>query len=561
MRASLLVGCAACGFQPVQAVTDRGAAGFDGELVGGSIASRGAIEPETYYVGGVRARGYRNEGVTRTTTGVDLDRLFTQPTGEIVGQNFTNWGGDGYPHGLGFGSADHFSVVVDGELYVPAGTTSYVLVADDAGFIEVTVDGAITSVHSDYTSSGTMTLAVANAGWYPILGAMSESYGTAALALYETTSGSAMAIPAGHLRARTTDMRGLVTYLYALEELEYLAGVWLDHGPIDHEHFTPGPSDWGLTNTFSARYAGQILIDQAATHTLGVATGADIDDASRLWIDGTLIETNHWPTLADRNVPIGLLAGWHTIAFDYGNNIGATSLHLEFDGAAVPVDHLRPVVAWGFPMPVYGGNAVASPGVYDLGVAAQDGQVIDTVDVAYTIVGAQTGLTATLAQDGATDPIVVRAQPNEANTAGRFYNYDALREAFVGLPLAPAWQFTTLSNGTTGTISAVVAASTHGGQNLPFAPVLTYTSPPRETPGATALGRVHVEASLDGAHLAIFVRTARDAAQLTAQPWTPVENDHVPAAAADAVVQYQLVITGDGWEFPSIESVEVDYSK
>jgi PA14 domain len=553
--------CAACGFSPIGELVDQGAAGFDGDLVGGSVASRGAIEPDTYYVGGLRARGYRNEGVTRTTTGADLAALFTQPTGEIVGQNFTNWGGD-YPHGFGFGNGDHFSIVVDGEIYVPAGTTTYVLAADDAGFLEITIDGAITSVHSDVGTSGVLSLASATGGWYPVRGAMSESIGSAFFVLLDTTNGDPVAVPTSHLRAKTTDMHGLVTYLFALEEIEYLAGVWLDHGPIDHDQFTPGPSDYNLTTAFSARYAGQLLIDHATTSAITVDIGADLDDAFRLWIDGQLV-ASHWPTLDDRAVPVALVAGWHAIAFDYGNNVGTTSVHLRLDGAPVPSDHLRPAVAWGFPMQVYGNGTPVpwsgtTPATYSLTVPAVDGEVIDTIDLGYDIAGMQAGLAATLEQDGVIDPIAVRAMPNEINTASHLYDYDALRTAFVGMPLAGTWQFTVTPNGMSGAMTAVVAASIHGGPNMPFTPVVTYTSQPRP---AGTIDRVHVEAQLDGATLAVAVRTADDVAQLANQPWTTVEGDGPPNVAAGDFLQYQLVITGDGWEFPSVESVEVDYHR
>ena len=90
---------------------------------------------------------------------------------------------------------------------------------------------------------------------------------------------------------------------------------------------------------------------------------------------------------------------------------------------------------------------------------------------------------------------------------------------------------------------------------------MTYTSLPRATPTAGEIDRVHVEAQLAGATLAVAVRTAHDAAQLANQPWTMVDGDTPPNVTAGEFLQYQLVITGDGWEFPSVESVEVDYHR
>lgn len=93
---------------------------------------------------------------------------------------------------------------------------------------------------------------------------------------------------------------------------------------------------------------------------------------------------------------------------------------------------------------------------------------------------------------------------------------------------------------------------------MPFSPVVTYTSPPRSV---GTIDRVRVEAPLDGATLAVAARTAHDAAQLANQPSTTVEGDAPPNVAAGELVQYQLVLTGDGWEFPNVESVEVDYHR
>src|SRR3954465_10813433 len=136
MRALVLAGLIGCGFSPIEstAIVEHGIDGFTGDLSGGSVASRGAIEPDTYFTGGLRARGYHNEGVTAATTSADLAGLFTQPSGQLVGWTFAAWGDDpnsGYPHGLGLANHDHWSVVIDGEIWLPAGTSTYVLAADD----------------------------------------------------------------------------------------------------------------------------------------------------------------------------------------------------------------------------------------------------------------------------------------------------------------------------------------------------------------------------------------------------------------------------------------------
>jgi len=565
MRALVLAGLVGCGFTPIEgtAIVEQGIDGFTGDLIGGSVASRGAIEPDTYDVGGLRARGYHNEGVTAATTSADLAGLFTQPCGELLGWNFAAWGDDinaGYPHGLGLANHDHWSVVIDGEIWLPAGTSSYVLAADDAGFVEIEIDGAITGVHASFAGgNGMISIATSHDGWYPIKGAMSESIGNATFSLSESAP-TAGAIPPTHLRAKTTDIRGLVAYLFYLQELELGPAMWLDPGPIDHDAFTPGPSDWGFTTTFSERLAGQILIDEPGAHAFTV----DADDSYRLFVDGQLV-ADHWLTLPDQTGAPDLAPGWHAIALDYGNNAGAASLHLSLDGAAVPADHLRPAVAWGVPISAYGSQTASlwsdqTPGVYVMTLAVNGGEVIDTTDLEYAITGTRTGVAAAFDQGGAADAIALRDTANEADFTPTLYDYDALRSAFVGAALAPTWHLTVTSSAVqSGTAKGVVVVSYHGGPLQPFAASVVYTSQPHPTPGARVIDEIHVDAALAGATMTLAVRTAGDEARLASESWTPVENGQRPPIAAGEFIQYQLELAGDGWTFPSVERVELDY--
>jgi hypothetical protein len=564
MRALVLAGLIGCGFTPIEstAIVEHGLDGFTGDITGGSVASRGAIEPDTYHVGGLRARGYHTEGVTVATTSTDLAGLFTQPSGQVVGWTFAAWGDDinaGYPHGMGLANHDHWSVVIDGEIWLPVGTSTYVLAADDAGFVEIDIDGAITGVHASFGTNGTLEVTTAHDGWYPLKGAMSEAVGNATFYLTETAP-EAVTIPASHLRVKTSDMRGLVAYLFYLQELELGPAMWLEPGPIDHDMLTPGPSDYGFTTTFSERLAGQILIDEPGAHAFAV----DADDSYRLFIDGQLV-ADHWLTLSDQTGAPDLAAGWHTIALDYGNAAGGGSLHLRMDDAVVPADHLRPAVAWGIPISAFGAQTATTwtdqtPGVYAMKLAANGGEVIDTLDVEYSLTGPRTGIAVAFDQGGAPDVVTVRDTANEADFAPALYDYDALRPAFVGTALAPDWHLTVTSSvAQSGSVKGVAMAAYHGGPLQPFATEVVYTSQPHATPGARALDDIHVDATLAGATMTLAVRTAGSEARLAATPWTMVDNDEAPAIAGDEFIQYQLVLAGDGWTFPSVERVELDY--
>ncbi|MFT3697683.1 MAG: hypothetical protein QM831_31370 [Kofleriaceae bacterium] len=570
MRAAVLVALAGCSFAPLT-TTQIIDTSFDGELDGGSTASRGAIEPDTYVVGGLRARAYRSTGVTINTTGQDLPTLFPDvPIGEVYGLFPTDWG-DQWPKGLNIGATDYFSVLFDGEIYLPAGTSTYALAADDAGFFEITVDGTVTSIHADFNTNGSTQIVTQQPGWYPIRGAFSESIGSARMVLLDMTSGTADLVRARRLRAKTTDARGLMAYLYALEETEYLTGIWFDKGPIDHDTLVPGPSDYGYANTWSMHYAGQLLIDHEGDYTVEVLHGADPDDVTRTFVDGELVAAD-WFGLKQPAMTTHLTAGWHAFAADFGQNIGGAQVHLritEAGGEAKPVgaDHLRPAIARNQPVSLYtpaqtftwadGGSATAT-----FTTAPDDGRVIDTLDFMYILVGGvRAGLSATLANGDQIDPVTIRDTANETNIANTPYDYDVLRSAFVGMPMQAAWTFT-VNDGKVDAVGggiqqAVVIATTHGGTIVqPFSPTVVYTSDVKDTPGATLLSFV-VDAALDGATMKLEVRVAGDRGNLATAPWQSIE---VGAGVVGGdVAQYRVTLTGDGWQFPSVSRVELDF--
>ena len=581
MRALVVAVVAGCGFAPAvpsdattPSVVDDLAADFTGMIEGGVIAPRGAIEPHTYVVGGLHGRGYQADALMIATQTYDqLVASLPAPIGEAYGVGLADWGNDptkAWPKGVGIGRPDNFTYVVDGEMWLPVGTTTLVLAVDDFGFVELSIDGTPIMIRATYAQSTTMPVVTTHEGWYPIRGAMTDQTGSAKLQLFETASSVTSTVPASRFRTRTTDARGLVTYAYFLEEMEIGPGVTLDPGPIDHETLAPGPSDFGLTTTFSLRYLGQVLVDEDGMYVAAVTFGADPDDGFRLWIDGELV-ADRWLTLLPRSTsdPLQLKAGWHAIMIDYGNNAGAASIHLRLgrDAASlapVPADHLRPTIPYGAvnalgsktpAMWADGGSAS-----YDMTAFVSGGEVIDTVDLEYGVTAR--GVTMTLDQGGPLDPIMIHAMPNELDFPGSLYDYDALRAGYRDQPLSGAWHLRVTDpvvDGLGGSVSGAVMFTYHGGPMKPFEEHVRYTSPPRMTPGATAYTALHVTGDLHGAQLAIAMRTAATVDELDAQPWSPVDNDAPPAVIPADAVQYQLVITGTGWQFATVDRVELDY--
>jgi hypothetical protein len=84
-------------------------------------------------------------------------------------------------------------------------------------------------------------------------------------------------------------------------------------------------------------------------------------------------------------------------------------------------------------------------------------------------------------------------------------------------------------------------------------------SKPLPTPDATALGAIRTRSTLDGAQLALAVRTADSEDELAAAEFVDVADGDIPDVAAGQLAQYRVSITGDGWQFPVIDAIELDY--
>jgi hypothetical protein len=322
----------------------------------------------------------------------------------------------------------------------------------------------------------------------------------------------------------------------------------------------------GIGQLFALRYAGQLRIDTDDSYTFAVDVGPDLDDYSRLVIDGVPV-AGRWPAEIDQpTATIPLAPGWHDLQLDYASNyqtdrIALTIAASESPAAPIASDHLRPVRARGLLASALGPTVtLANPGTTAIPFAftTTPDTVVDALDLAFNLgTTPRTGLTLQLAQPAGTDNMPLPPTPAYESS----FDYMPDRTSLAGNPLVAAWQAVFTDTGASGSVSGpVLTASYHGGPLAPFGQTMTYISPPHATSGAVSIDAITVTADLRGATLAIDVRTAADNASLDAAPWTAVANGDAPPVAAGAVVQYRLTIVSDGWAYPTVDTVEVDYT-
>lgn len=573
---------AGCGFThgtapvagtPIAIVDDTAADFAAGAPTDATIDPLGLVAPDAFARGGLHARAFTTWNITAATT---WDQLTPDLLGPQAGERYgevpaTSWEYD-RPYGLGLANrTDWFTVVYDGEIYLPAGTTVLSLVADDLGFFEIA--GNLVRGKAG-TTPAPVPVTVEAAGWYPIRGAMSEYSGTARFVLSTVDGGIATPIRADRLRARVTAAHGAIVVGADDRMLQDLqAGSSVEAQLVDTRWAALPPSYdlHGISGgDYSLRYAAQLRIDVAGTYVFTFDLGGSAGDYARLFIDDQIV-ASHWPGEPEKpGETIELAPGWHDLLLDYADQ-ASSRLQLVMSGpdqlgAPIAAARLRPVQTGGLLASVVGPTtaladaAPYAPGVtvVDLPIDAPADAVVDFLDFSFVLQNAhRTEVAAELAQPAGADELAMTPEPTYEGT----WDYMPDLTKLVGAPVAGTWQAVFFdrvpSGGNAGQVAApALVASYHGGPLAPFAQTMTYTSAPHALDGARTLDAVHVTADLRGAALVVEVRTAPDADSLAAAPWVAVGD-----ATPDALLQYRLTVVGTGWQYATIDRVEIDYTQ
>jgi len=581
VRASwVLAGVAACSFSTTidnapddgQTLTITDDTFGDGTVTDGVAA--GTVEPDGFVLGGLHARAFQSALVDN---GEDFAKVLADAAaatqlGAGYAQVPTNWAG-GRPRGLGLTADSTFSVVYDGELLLPSGEVTLEAQVDDRGLVQVALDPATPTVFGPLlANTSSITFTVPAAGWYPIRAAMTEDSGNARFVLTIVQGQVRTTVDAARLRARVTSSPGLL--VYAWDGQGFVGERGQTSRPTIKEAFGISAPPYDLTasfDRFSLRFAGQLRIDTAGTYVFGATLGIDTNDGWRLWIDGNLV-AHEWlghPDLAVGSVD--LAPGWHDILVDYADEIGNAEIAVSMTGPDAPAGgtidpaRLRPVVAFGntFTVATTASTTIADATSTFVTMPLPGGptEVIDAVDVGFRIDNQDmTTLQVTLFDCSAGMVLPVNGTPS--------YHYFPADKSCAGKPTNPVvdWQLrlsdSAAGNGLFIGLGSIrdygVAALYHGGPKMPFSPVVSYTSGPKPTPGARRIAAVRAIGDLDGGVAEIAVRSAADAASLAATAFEVVR-DGEPVDMAGEVTQYRITISTDGWQYPVLDSVEIDY--
>jgi hypothetical protein len=533
----------------------------------GVVTPWGTVEPAAFVVGGLHARGFDATMFADTDT---FDQALAK-AGAARGSGYrqlpVDWGFD-RPHGLGIANSDNYGVAFDGEILLPPGALDLQVDVDDRAVVEIALDGAnfSTRLAGRVGQVQKITLDTGAGGWFPLRAMFGEDSVTARFVLSYVQAGATVAIGPERLRARVTNALGLVAFGFDGQAFTTARGE-AAVARVDETFGISAPAyDLGMGfDRFSLRYVGQLLADSDADYALAVDVGADPTDGFRLFVDGNLIASRWLGTPNTPSATVHLARGWHDLLVDYSENQGDARVALKMNGAIVDPTHLRPAVANGLTSVFFDptSRGIPDPGTLALPMpitATSALARIDFVDYGLRISNHPlTKLTGEL--DDCKGALALQLLP--ANQ----YSYFAVDKRCAGLPAMPATPFMFKLVDAMGGDSPAATASEwgvaityHGGDRTPFATVWEYVSAAKPTPSAASIDKITVDGALQGAKQEVFVRTGADEAAVAAAAWALVQADGVPGVPASAFVQYKIALVGDGWQYPVIDRVAIDYT-
>jgi hypothetical protein len=553
---------------------------FAGTHFESTIAERGSIEPDAFVLGGLHARSFMNSFPTGSSY-TEAAAAAQSPLGESYRQvphRFQDRGSS-RPHGLSI-YFEPFTILYDGEVYLPGGEVEVEVDADDRCAVEIMLDGTTwsDSMKDAYDSPNPRTtFVVPGEGWYPIRAAFLQTFGGSWFEIgYRVAGSDRRLLDATNTRARVTESRGLLVDVFTpramIREVGSTAVSTVDH---DFSIFEPRFDLSIPGDDFTLRYLGQLRIDEPGTYTFAAdasTSGSNGGDLWRIWIDGVAI-TGSWAVPVSASASIDLEPGWHDFGVDFGDDSSDARIRARMSGPGIPdgpIDpaRLRPAVTTGLTSTY--ANTQSQSGIKD---ATSLGASITPIDLPVdgpagaTVVSIDWGLG--IANARIEDLSVQRLDctstgtPADVSTGnGYFYYANDVSCAGAALPLAWSYAVTdAVMGGNSGTVwNPLVAVTYRGGdKNAPFARTAVFTSTIRETPNAIGYGRVALDATLRGGTVKLEVRTGADATTIASAAWVAVADGDVPDVEPGAVLQYRVTLETGGWELVTVERVEIVY--
>lgn len=586
-----------CGFHPGGAAPDDGGIDDDGGglvsvtlrhdsvddfTVTGTLAETlviepwGALAPAAYHAGALLAHAANTQRFTEA-----VDATWAQVTdGAPAGTGFMSRSIAGDPFGVGLDSGDTWTFWAEGEIWLDAGPTTFVVDADDQGFIEIAPPGGdFVRVVNARLGIGSGMFTAAASGWHPIRLAMQEGFIGSDLDIDLYPGGAMLAEPLSpaRLRTRVDGRRGSVL---AAWDGAYLTGTpqrtLATDALVDADFGTNVPADLGIGSgdQWSLRWSAQFYALVPGTYPLRVQS----DDGHRLYVNGALASDELEAVVADVTVDVAFVAGWNDLVLDHNELTGDASMRLRVTGgpepgltSELPASRLRPleprnerVETAGNGTDVQLPDSAGNPGAASaVAIGGLTGATVAGVDV---VVGINHGrfadLEVRLVHPGGNE-VLLRDNSDAGGNGNRALRFSTA--AFDDTQAAGTWsvRVTDTVPGTGGTITDVQLAVHLANGPDQVARSAAYTSLVQDFGGVAAIDQVRFggRSPLPGG-IAVRLRSCDAPEQCAATPWGEAVTDGaggVPQVDVKRYVQYRVELTSDGEREPEVDWIEIDY--
>ncbi|HEY1554553.1 MAG TPA: proprotein convertase P-domain-containing protein [Kofleriaceae bacterium] len=554
-----------------------------------AIHPSGMLTPSGFVYGGLLAHGVNSALWSHADPSLDWSQTTTTtPSGAGLWRGTSLAAGTTLSYyGVNPAGATTFTLWLEGEVDLPAGTVQVDLTADDAAFVDLAEVGATTYTRFGQATQGgqsTVTMTLASSGWHPIRIGWSSASATGAFTLL--VNGAPLV--RNQMRADGAGIAGTLRDVFAHE---IFAG-----GPNDpqlasgrfpvsrfvalpvyaDDNFATAPyGSGGGAKDWSMRMAGQVYVATAGAYQFQVAS----DDGNQLVVGSGPPLSNSWTRdavyAATSTLSTTLDVGWNDLQLDYNQVSGALNLELLVAASS------DPALVVGQPIPQLAVRGTEPPGdrlatgadlanhsvpdnggtmntaTCDLSVSGFAGELVSSIDVSYQLNSPHTNqLGIDLQRPDGTRVQIKYHDGTLANNADDFVEQTANSTTFpslVGGPADGAWALRIYDDQAAGGASSVKSAyitlhTTGAGDSL--AHTGTWTS--NVLDNATALYAIddltwNEHDGAGGAPAQVFLRTCDQADCSDHPPWGDALAQHArPALAMKRYMQAMVVLSTDG---------------
>jgi hypothetical protein len=551
----------------------------DATLENAMISRRGQVESAPWMNHGMRVVSIDRAAFSDLAT-VTWDQLVAE---KITGQGYLYssgiaWSDTGTPAGLNLTRGTQVTVLLEGQIFLDANTWKLELRADDLGFVDIAEPGSaayrrVLATTFSATAAGTYQAKVA--GWYPVRMAMTNRTLAGNIGLRGATGNDAPSdFDASRLRtAVPPEANGLVMDAFDSPALMHFRSATVSGNVLDLAYGANPPPDSGIATAtaYSVRWAGQFYVERIVDgFTLTTEGGGH-----RVWVDGQLLGDHLGATAATSPlVALGLAPGWHDLVIDLDKRVtGNTAMRITGitgDQNAFSPENLRPVVApaqrWLSARNVSTTLIPEPPATLTRTLAFPTiAGTVTAVNVEFTVDHPALAELSLVARGG--DGSRTLAGAGTLTGTGYARMRFGINPGDLGVRPGSPWMLTVADNtammgtGELREVAVSVAYTDTSAASLPFAPVTTFISAPRDLEeGVIAFGKAMWKLrDAAGVTVVVSLRTGATEEECVAAAWQPVDAAGHTTAVPGRFVQYRVAMTTSGLIAAALDRFTLEY--